>query len=446
MDIPSPESAPAALADLIVAGLVTHEMIGDPGRLAGEAAALEALCGLVSGSVWRIEPFHYAFRVAPGDLAGAGDGLGVDAQASALEGALQAALGADAVWVNAADLAPTALRGASAGPGAAEGPLADAPLLLLHAGDAARGVVLEVAGPDVQAVIGARFALAAARLAAARERAGSPSGSPVEARQAAILATLEAAEERSGARGRAGGRARPPRRGDHRPRRPHRHRGGTVGGHGRGDGGNHGRDDGHDRDRGGRDDARDRRPARRARHLPGDGRARPRRVPRRARAAHRGADVAPGSAVQLTMAPDDLSPRGDLALPETAPQGPRQTLAMRLAARNRQRELRAERLARLHPPGPAGSAARIPRRSPKPGPEAGSEAPAPAALDAAEVALEDFLRTLTGDLPPLPEGPPVEPGELLSFQRPAEAATRTGGPRAPARPATSTACPGSARG
>ena len=51
------------------------------------------------------------------------------------------------------------------------------------------------------------------------------------------------------------------------------------------------------------------------------------------------------------MAPDDLPPRGDLATPDpAAPQGPRQTLAMRLAARNRQRELRAERLARLHPP------------------------------------------------------------------------------------------------
>ena len=64
LDIPSPESAPAALADLIAAGLVSHEMIGDPGRLGGEAEALRTLCGLVSGSVWRIEPFHYAFRGA----------------------------------------------------------------------------------------------------------------------------------------------------------------------------------------------------------------------------------------------------------------------------------------------------------------------------------------------------------------------------------------------
>ena len=53
--------------------------------------------------------------------------------------------------------------------------------------------------------------------------------------------------------------------------------------------------------------------------------------------------------------------------------------------------------------------------------------PSTASLDTAEAALEDFLRALTGDLPPLPEGPPVEPGELLPFQRPAEAAPRTPG-------------------
>ena len=66
MDTPSSDSAPAALADLAAAGLVSHEMIGDPGRLAGEAEALRVLCGLVAGPVWRIEPFHYAFRARPG--------------------------------------------------------------------------------------------------------------------------------------------------------------------------------------------------------------------------------------------------------------------------------------------------------------------------------------------------------------------------------------------
>ena len=199
MDIPSPESAPAALADLIAAGLVSHEMIGDPGRLAGEAEALGTLCGLVSGSVWRIEPFHYAFRVGPGDLGGAVDGAGVDAQASALEGALQAALGADAVWVNAADLVPAALRTPYAASGS--GPaVPDAPLLLLRAEGEARRATLEVAGPDAQAVIGARFAIATARLAAGLGEEGRivERLAAIEAGQAAILAALEAEAARAG--------------------------------------------------------------------------------------------------------------------------------------------------------------------------------------------------------------------------------------------------------
>ena len=52
------------------------------------------------------------------------------------------------------------------------------------------------------------------------------------------------------------------------------------------------------------------------------------------------------------MAPDDLFPRDLPGSPEAAaPQGPRQTLAMRLAERNRQRALRAEcfeRAKRIH--------------------------------------------------------------------------------------------------
>ena len=71
MDTASPDSAPAALADLIAAGLVSHEMIGDPARLGGEAAALRALCGLVAGPVWRIEPSTTPSAPAPGDLGGA---------------------------------------------------------------------------------------------------------------------------------------------------------------------------------------------------------------------------------------------------------------------------------------------------------------------------------------------------------------------------------------
>jgi predicted flap endonuclease-1-like 5' DNA nuclease len=122
------------------------------------------------------------------------------------------------------------------------------------------------------------------------------------------------------------------------------------------------------------------------------------------------------------MAPDDLPPRGDLAAPDAAPQGPRQTLAMRLAERNRQRELRAERLARLRPPSASAPAAAGSAAAP-----AGASTPArPESADAAEAALEDFLRALTADCPP-PEAPPAEPGALLSFQRPAEAPAQTPG-------------------
>ena len=71
---------------------------------------------------------------------------------------------------------------------------------------------------------------------------------------------------------------------------------------------------------------------------------------------------------------------------------PRQTLAMRLAERNRQRELRAERLARL-------------RTQPDP-------------ADDAEAALEEFLRALAGDRAPLAAPPAPEPGAVLHFQRP----------------------------
>ena len=61
---------PSVLGDLIAAGLVSHEMIGDPARLGGETAALHALCGLVAGPVYRIDAYHYAFRAGPGDLGG----------------------------------------------------------------------------------------------------------------------------------------------------------------------------------------------------------------------------------------------------------------------------------------------------------------------------------------------------------------------------------------
>jgi predicted flap endonuclease-1-like 5' DNA nuclease len=93
---------------------------------------------------------------------------------------------------------------------------------------------------------------------------------------------------------------------------------------------------------------------------------------------------------------------------------PRQTLAMRLAERERQRAERAERLARLKPvaPGPAT----LP------------------AADDAEAALEEFLRALTGGQRPAPAPGPAAmpvpepaPTAVLHFQRP-EAAPEPAAP------------------
>ena len=131
MDIQSPDAAdsvPTALADLIAAGLVSHELIGDPAKLGGEAAALAALCGLVSGPVWRIEPYHYAFRAAGADA---------EAAAAGLEASLQAVLGADAVWINATDAGAEAEAGL------------DQPLLLLRAQAGAVAQAADEAGPEV---------------------------------------------------------------------------------------------------------------------------------------------------------------------------------------------------------------------------------------------------------------------------------------------------------
>jgi predicted flap endonuclease-1-like 5' DNA nuclease len=74
---------------------------------------------------------------------------------------------------------------------------------------------------------------------------------------------------------------------------------------------------------------------------------------------------------------------------------PRQTLAMRLAERERARAERVERLSRLRPAAPAA--------------------------DDAEAALEEFLRALTGAAAPQPAPEPApepEPAAVLHFQRP----------------------------
>ena len=389
-------------------------MIGDPSRLGGEAEALRTLCGLVSGSVWRIEPFHYAFRVGPGDLGGAVDGAGVDAQASVLEGALQAALGADAVWVNAADLVPAArIAGPGTPPEALPGPLPDAPLLLLYAGDEARRAALEVAGPDAQAVIGARFALAAARLAAGLGEEGRivERLAAIEARQAAILAALEAGAARAGherseqeagldrlagaitalaaridsAAARSETMAEtvaeiawPGRRCGWRRRRP--------------------------------PGAPSSRPSARRSGSPS-----PSSSPSSSAAARRRCrSGSRSSADHGTGRPSAPGRPGDPRPRRPAGAAP----DARHAPRGAQPPARAARRAARPPAPPLRNLAR-PGAGFRAGPEgAATPAAVPASIEAAETALEDFLRALTGDLPALPEGPPVEPGELLPFQRP----------------------------
>jgi len=190
--------APAALADLVAAGLVSHEMIGDPARLRGEAATLRVLCAQVPGSIWRIEPYHYAFRLEPG-LAGGlpGDGglpATPETAAAALAARLAAELGADAAWVSATDLIASdeaaSDHAATAGEPAVD---LDAPLLLLRAGAAAVADGLACAGAGVQAVVSAGFAVRAARLAAGRIEGESGPAAPDLGRR---LAALEAGQGR----------------------------------------------------------------------------------------------------------------------------------------------------------------------------------------------------------------------------------------------------------
>jgi hypothetical protein len=172
------DAAGPALRDLIAAGLVSHEAIGDPARLSGgETAALAAICRQVAGPVYRLAPFHYAFASG--------------APTEALAAALAAELGPEALWLGA-----TALLGAPPGdvsgdasgdaPGIAPGIAPDAALLLLHARGAATAAGLAAAGPGVQAVIDAAYAVDCARLAA-----GADPGGPLARRLAALEARLE---------------------------------------------------------------------------------------------------------------------------------------------------------------------------------------------------------------------------------------------------------------
>lgn len=189
---------PAALSELIAAGLVSHELIGDPAQLEAETPTLATICGLVAGPVYRLDRFHYAFRAGPGDLGGR---LGATPPADwtgALAEALRAAFGPDAIWLTETDGLPEVEED--------EGRL-DQPLLLLRA--EARAVKEALAdAPELRAVIQARHAAETARLtarlttdlAAGAETPLARRLADIERRQAEILDLLRDQAERERAR------------------------------------------------------------------------------------------------------------------------------------------------------------------------------------------------------------------------------------------------------
>ena len=196
------DAAPAVLENLIAAGLVDHEVIGDPERIASETAVLKLLTSLVAGPVYRLEPYHYAFPLRAGDLSGALDAAAPATWGQALAAALDAGLGPEAAWVNATDL--VAETGQEPAPQA--GPVADQvatgiteqPVVLLRAWSEAAQAGVAAIGPEVRAVIDARYAAATAQATAAltarlaAEAAGEAAGEAggLEARLERIEATL----------------------------------------------------------------------------------------------------------------------------------------------------------------------------------------------------------------------------------------------------------------
>jgi len=147
---------PAALAELIAAGLVSHELIGDPAQLEAETPTLATICGLVAGPVYRLDRFHYAFRAGPEDLGGRLGAIPPADWTGALAEALCAAFGPDAIWLTETDGLPEVEE---------EDGRLDQPLLLLRA--EARAVKEALAdAPELRAVIQARHAAETARLTA----------------------------------------------------------------------------------------------------------------------------------------------------------------------------------------------------------------------------------------------------------------------------------------
>jgi hypothetical protein len=207
------DTAPKILENLVAAGLVTHELIGDPARLSGESAALAALCARVSGAVYRLGAFHYAFRLEAGDLGGALAGADPGGWGEALAADLAADLGEEAVWVTAADLVAdveadldsrqvTFLRAAG---GALAAAFADAPDLqaVVNAGMTARiaEAAAQAAGEAVAAAAreaGAGAAAVAASLDALATRVEALEAG-LESRVAAALAGAGAQEDAAAA-------------------------------------------------------------------------------------------------------------------------------------------------------------------------------------------------------------------------------------------------------
>jgi hypothetical protein len=192
---------PKILENLVAAGLVSHEMIGDPARLGTETEALAALCARIAGPVYRLGAFHYAFRAEAGDLDGRLAGLAPGEWAPALESALAGDLGEAAVWVSPVDLAAgaeaaldaTEILFLEAGGAAVQAGLAEMPGLgaVIHAGLAARGA--EIAAKATAAAIAETATAVCAETLRGEGAVAAAIAERIAALEAGLAATLETA-------------------------------------------------------------------------------------------------------------------------------------------------------------------------------------------------------------------------------------------------------------